>query len=773
MNKKIFSIFVFLFLLVLLPIVNAQALGFVNTRIEFILVNTIVIALILFIIQAILLNKMPAEQKGIIWVLILLISVVIAYFNRTRFIWQIIDPDGKFLTLRVIVNAVILAAFFYFLLQFAGEGLKSGAGKTGAIILILIFSTIISAKVTFDDAGNERFIWQTDTIKEFGTYLFGPEGILTMNDNRFFVFISASLLFSWLFTMFITPEGGVGSKLNYALAILISANMASGPDPVSGTTLIWIGEVITGIAIFRGLQKSVGAERTGLAMVLAAGLTHYVAYIAFGERAIFGGFPVNVLTGNFGFLGALGWFGGGIILLGILFTFMAKGESEFKKRLKEGGGRVMNIAFTGALRKLNQIQSLWHFRNRLPLIHLFRENVYLFQILTNYAKRAEITHTYWKDVKDKKQFSGEILDTLKKYEDLDILEHELRIYRSGVTEGDGDDLRITFHGWNISNLELVRALNRFSLTVAKFRRDAQFGLRDPNGLRVYLTSMETQVTEMTTISEELEEKYKDYIERLEAYGSHHALRSYRIHTFDIDNVQWGGGYEHHHRFAKPNAVFRNPETGAETRARSRRDGDKVFPLDEVTVRGDLVTNLHDIKEADRFMRLLKDNYDVNKPKRLVDPKKIIPYTLLNDNIQWLDFDWRNFLDDLKFGKSHPFSRTAGDYISAFSQNITNDDNINPSTSPTDQNPAFDMRALSDPGIVLYWGRKKLERDNVLMNNPLPAISTQGIQRYLIHKIDLDIAGTEVAQDLKRRLVAETGETERSKQRPVGATLADV
>ena len=65
---------------------------------------------------------------------------------------------------------------------------------------------------------------------------------------------------------------------------------------------------------------------------------------------------------------------------------------------------------------------------------------------------------------------------------------------------------------------------------------------------------------------------------------------------------------------------------------------------------------------------------------------------------------------------------------------------------------YDLRALPDPGLFVYWGRKKIEGispDDVSRDNPFPTLSTIGMSKFIIALIRQKMISYEEAKVFMR------------------------
>jgi len=803
MKKKILLLAIGLFLLVLSPIVYAQALSFVNTQIEFILVNTIIIALVLFIVQAIMLKDIKAEQKGFVWIMIILISVVISYIYRSEFIWKVIDADGKFFTLRVIVNTIVLSAFFYFLLQFTPGGkLESKPGQTGAIILILILSAVISGSVTYDDDGNQRFIWNTDTIKTFRTYLFGDTGILTMNDNRLFIFTGAVVVFAWLFTMFIKPEGGVGNKLNYALALIIASEMASSTPPASATTLIWIGEIVTAIALYKGLQASFSGLGkgwgVGVPLVISGALTHVVATIVFKEKALFGGQPIaeTAADGTVGFpIGKIIWFVVGIAIVIFIIVKIYNSEGKFGKYsrgiltdgLKHAASKYKRFLRTTGIPGLNLITRHTKLRDSTPVGEvpfILRDLRVELEVLMNYMLRLEVFSGKESAVKNFVDSANSVQDVFREIPpdkvkqriiaykvgpDLTIEENEFKVKFSESSDIPKED---QVPGWLNTPFIIGKLMNELikKLSTADLTAEVQNVAPAAESQTKIFSGGRDVAGSFANTAQPLEHTSWIYFwGHMRRAGAIHLLTSLRQEM--IDQYRLYGDYVHNYVFAKPDAEYDLYKWEVKKNSDGTPMWDGVVRKVKTTTVEQHIGNRIGFEsgdmpyEVDASGYVLKDKNEIEvelkdiyiRKVKLKDIFEFHPYYKI---CGWLNLEWKYFIFDMRDGRFHPTSRSSKDYNTLHAKKIFNYSNLKSASKPGKNRPAFDREAMKNPGNASYWGRKHyFEEEERLVGisrvNPYPKLSTIGISEYIGDLVEKTVKEISIKEDHLRRYVYET------------------
>jgi len=273
------------------------------------------------------------RNKKLLWVLWAVILVVLSVG-----VMAIPNPFsglGGFSIIHVLVNSVLIGLFLFLLSILLGEKGKAffGAeGKTakGVFVVVLI---VLSVFFAFKIGG--QYIWSQAVVKDFWAYLFDADGILR-SGQKLFVFIVGSLLFAWLLRATVKVGGEKKSKIDYALAIMIGADLAR--RGMSRNSVILLGQIISIIL----LTKQFGAAEkrnkvTGF--IWSFGLVTWISAIAFpkvGLGIVFSGF-----IRAFGYSGHV-WYILIFIFGGLLFGGVLWSKLKDKDK-KEGYGTMDNI----------------------------------------------------------------------------------------------------------------------------------------------------------------------------------------------------------------------------------------------------------------------------------------------------------------------------------------------------------------------------------------------------------------------------------------------
>ena len=832
MSKSRLSWIFALILVVIASLPVAYAQGFTGSRIFFILINAAVIGVVLFILQAFLLPGKDGKEKTSMWVIVILISLVIAFlYGQTGYLWES-GPLAAFFNIKVLVNAAIIGAILYFLLGLLKIKLNSKEGNAGYGILLFLISVVFAVKL-----GNQ-WIWEQAVLSQFFSYFIGSGGIFDPSgpEYRLWVFIGAFTMLSFFFSGYLL-KGGVGGKnfVSYALAFVMAANMASEGATIGA--VVTLGELIFVIMLAHNLQESVKIPGVNwvLAIVIVAWVSAAltiaapaesrgylgagVCYLGFVDceelaaEAGVGGIAGSAGEGRGGFGGFLSLLGkfSIIVILGVLVggLFLIKKFAAGKKKggiiavaivlillyllmslffgfrfatslgvnlfvpliiivllfmgivRAENRRRILVMGFGGIKKRLNTFRSKWKFLRDTPEgkePQVFKENRLLFHALANYTTRSEITYRYWDVVLGAESHAKEIMKDIGEFEDPEALRKDLIAYRSGGKDGNGIERK----GWNKLNRKVVDLLNEFfdlalvSVVTAdnKLKKGTEF---TPNSSK--FMDMESRANRLL---KDINNDYSQYKLRKEAFGAHHIIRGYRGIILNMSNVT-GEHYEHPMKFARPKARFKGGRSyfGNSFEAEADSQG---LPVHEVNQYGEYVKDI--VEQRDRVTGAI-DVASYKKPRKLENYRDIIDYKNFPLFLRNISVDWQGLAEDIRYGLSHPKSRTKDAYTSALGRNIYPeyaDDDIKFEHPPSKEDPALDLHVLADPGMNIYWGREEFSDDNPPQNsgdgstrvNPWPALSSLGLMEFLNTRVELDMKNKELAHEFLEKYPADTG-----------------
>ncbi len=795
-NKLIWNLVLVLVIIASLPSVYAQSI--VGSKLFFIIVNTIVVAFGLFLLQALLVPEKSEKEKTSVWIIIIGASLIIGFiFGKQGFLW---DTFPGFMNRFVLINAIIIAAVIYFILGLlkVNENLKTAQGQGGFIILILFFSVILASRI------GPAYIWDLQNFGYLKNFLFGTNGILM--PPKLFVFIGSFALLSYFLNAYV-KQGEIAARgfVTYMISAVVAASLARagvGPEfvlrlgevvflivladalkgPVDDDKFKWglaffivgwmssaitaatgykglIGPFIAPILIYWGLIPPLPGVEPGYVSYLMNPVWYVVLAIAAamffmgeGKWKKFGGGAILVWLILLLFVGgfSIGWGKWGMIGLGILalvglvvLGFGAVGRAETRRRiltLTWGGLKKMYNSMIGSAKFLRETPA-----GREP--QFFIENRMLFHALANYTTRSEITYRYWALPKQAAKLWDRLKDQISEFLDRDKLRSEIIMYRSGGLRNTGE----VINGWNKLNLEVLGIVNRFLNTVARIQFSTEFRVKDENAYSIDYQDLTDIQTAAIRLLERINEDYNHYKKRLDAYGAHYALKASKDIIVNMANPT-GDVLEHPQKFARPDAEY---DIGGQGNKPDKAGIDaEGLPSDEVNQFGEVVADI--VEQKDSFGSLPADprEYHRNTPRKLKNPSDIIDYPSFVQFLDNVSKDWKGLAEDIRYGLHHPQSRTHTAYLSALDRGIyyeKRDAEIPQLNPPSTEDWAIDMRALADPGKNVYWGRKYFHSDttpispeNIPPDNPLPIFSALGLKKFLIEaslKDNIDRAKT--------------------------------
>lgn len=255
-------------------------------------------------------------KKSFLTAGIIIVIILLFLFARTNFI-SLIALLRKVLTAKVLINSVIISAISYFLIPWMFSGwFKNSESKIGRWhnLFLILLSVIISYQITYSGNGY-RYIWEVGLGSELYQYFFDRNTGL-FRGARLGIFIGASVLFIWMFSALMKTEEK-HNKFFYALAVFLAAQLTK--EGIGIATLVLLGEFTAALLINKTLKQNMPANWS---WPLTLGLTRYLAYSIFKEKAFGRGFPVN-LIGATGTIIA-------ILIIGFVFWRIKKIEDKEK-----------------------------------------------------------------------------------------------------------------------------------------------------------------------------------------------------------------------------------------------------------------------------------------------------------------------------------------------------------------------------------------------------------------------------------------------------------
>lgn len=469
----------------------------------------------------------------------------------------------------------------------------------------------------------------------------------------------------------------------------------------------------------------------------------------------------------------------GLVILALLLVI---GRAETRRR-------AFTLFVGGGKKRLNSI---------MPWLKLLRyspenrehqvliENKHIIHANVNYTTRAEITYRYWGVVKEGMTIGEKIMPLISKFTDPLSLRKDIIIFRSGDGEQKTSDNQMPI-GWNRYNKDVVKLLNEFMRLTTNTYLAAKFRLKPLAKFKSDAIKFELLEARAREIAREMNESYEKYNVRTKAYKAHHILRAFKGVILTMSNPT-GDALQNPQIFAKPGAKFDASEMGGEITAGKEYIGGLEVPTHQVNQYGEFIEDINN--QIDSFGNLpppYKASLtasEYKEPRRLKNIKDIIEYPHFLVLMKNIDIDWRNLAWDIRYGFYHKRSRTALDYIDGLKKNYYpewRDENIKKEYEVSFSNQALDLRALANPGLNIYWGRKKHSDEEPPDSNPFPAISSLGLKRFLRVRIVTDIKNKGLAQHAMSKIPADTGAFEKVVEKiagkrvvtkPIGGMLSD-
>ena len=727
----------------------------------FILVNSAIIAAILYFVLGLLdVNKKlnSTEGKTGYGILIFLFSVMIAInIAPNMFLWQqefvrssfafLFSPEKGILHpksgLLVFVTSFILISFFFnqFLLKQGDKKLNYALALIFAVNLAIPPVNPIKDVVQMGEIIFILIVWET--LK--GTV---PQ------DKPWAAFLLSILLVGWASAALTvnTPEnrGAVAGMVCHTgfVNCKVAAGTAAASSGFLGMSKMTLILILIALAIFWPFGGEKGKKVSGWA--IGIGLIALILLYMWSS----GG-------------GVIGKIGFGLVMLiaiiAVILYFMSRGET-----IK----RILTLGVAGAKERINAIIKNAKFLRESPEgrePQVFRENRILFHMLANFTTRSEITYRYWGFVEQAKRVGTQILNKMGVFTyDQKTLRQDIIKARSGGVTSQGAHL----DGWNKLNIEVVDLVNSYFELTFWVYVSALFNFKDRTArnfkseINEYNRSISTSAL---NIEQKIETSRTHYNLMTNAFGGHHVLNAYKGIILNMTNVT-GDVLEHYQKFARPDAEFEgNPRGrdigfyGLSFKAEGRRDPQTriILPIHEVNQFGEYIQDITD--QRDKFGNL-PDPRDYKKPRK-VKPEDIIDYPDYTTLMANVELDWKGLAEDIRYGLWHPESRTFQMYAQSLSKAIYPEwaDEQIPivgatgriESSPSTGDEAFDMRALANPGLHPYWGRKTFDAEappgkNDPFHNPFPGVSSLGLVKYLEERVGLDMKDKAKAQEFMNK-----------------------
>ncbi len=675
-----------------LPLAFAQVGGVLSSPWIYFMVNTLVLWFIFFIAVSLAGSKEEKEKKMLQLGAFAIAAIVSWNFvGGSGFIWQVGKLAALF-SLKFIVNLIIISFIIWLLVKWLVEADKapqSGAGQTGMWVLIILFAGIFAIKMPY-------YFWEGGTGKQLISFLFGSQGILSIQDNRLFIFISGWLLFSWLFTEF--GIGGNISKLNYIMGFIVAANLASGQKPTAVGTMVKIGQVISWIVIARNMGKGAGGQGIGPGDKLR--WAHWLWSFLLVDWIVGMIFPEHVMVGIFtGFsLMKVGMF---FVAILVLLVFMARWNFDNKSRtarvvsahLGNKFGNMWNSMVKNVPILRNWMHKLRNIPDREP--EIVSQNRLLFLRMLDMELRMDVyNHKYEAFDKIKRDIVN-LSNQGGAEESYALLKRRMIGYRSkkGQVVGLGTEkdakkdaaewnLDRGIVGWAYTNKLIVDYYNQ---TILKLNESPN-KLDDVN--RWCSTEISGTLKELNSAWENSVDNFRKKRRFAEMY------QELRARSLLLELYNCSGEANHPYLFRENKEVTVYGEDAKEAR------------------NGATNKALKNVKQAATWAPSGKN---------------------LGDTAGYMWSDWEEFMNDFRFGSYHKMSRNIAEYTRVPNRILREEEMAGMPEGGSNAAPAFDLRALAD-GKFKFPGREEYEGKNMRFNSSDPHISYAGIRRFLFYLV---------------------------------------
>ncbi len=771
-NRLVWNVAVFLILIISIPIAYAQT--FTGSSWFFIVVNSLIVGIVLFVLQTFLMPGKDGKEKTAVWVAIIVGSLLIGFlFGRSGFIWAT-GPFSKFFNIYVLVNTFIIGIVAYFALGLLKVAdIQSPQGKTGYGILIFIGALIWAVGIA-NSYGNV-FVWQA--YKYFISYFIGPEGILNPwpPQYRLLVFVGSFGLLAFFFQNYLIQQGT--KWVNYALALILAMNMAS--SGVSVTSVIILGEIIFVLVLQKALQA--GGTNKWLSWILAIGLVGWAsAAMTYGTQyqgflaTLLGPLVSTFIGGAPGKPTEWGWWAKtGLLVLTVVLVIgfilfatnrgmLREGRSRLWQEIKRLLRRNETIAdFMGeTLASRNEIMP-----DELPFeLKDMRLEIYT---LLNFMLRHEVwklkTASFLKTVAAVTEAEGR----LSEWEPNEAsIQENLRTHIEGsaiIEKPDGT-------GWTLEDPTKTPGWGRnywlIFLTMEAFKNLISGELTErpaaspQDELAKFLTGGGRAMLN-AHLEGIKEDRYNKYLTGVSRYKSVNFIRAKRLYFYDMYNFY--GQYIKGYFFAKVNAKadiceYNFDDDGVQRTIKWETVKPIVRQVDlrpnyedgrppgteylvELNLYGYSISDINaiQIERKDPVHRGIKGLRRYRKEDmqflHLPPVREGRGEGRVSKLFTWASYDWRLGVDDMETGKFHPLSRKVPDYEAVIKKQYEVF-----STAPFEhelstEETAFDREALKNPGKFVYWGRKTYFTDDPTNPrkppvNPYPTLSLKGLWEFI-------------------------------------------
>ncbi|HLC60026.1 MAG TPA: hypothetical protein VJJ52_01205 [Candidatus Nanoarchaeia archaeon] len=428
--------------------------------------------------------------------------------------------------------------------------------------------------------------------------------------------------------------------------------------------------------------------------------------------------------------------------------------NDFRKRYTRTIWNNFIDRFNRILNTLPYFEKTW-IKRRLAtdyLPEILEENVEILFSLSNYLKRLYITYAKMGQVTKAGQVADQMWTQIGEHIDIKKLQNEIYLCRNKGKLGNVDV------GWFDSYREICGNINE----IVKFLKTYRQWLADGNKRKLDTDGPTTAgnfARDLTAKLGALGTRLNALDEREKAFGAHFPIKAWNYLAFDQDNPY--GQFYHSYKFFKHRGSWKEINLYGEVLETVYRNTKSFFePWKNFPQYNPII-----FRDFDKV-------YDIYNIDPNVSPRKVFNWMLLN---------WEGVIRDLRFGEFKPWSKTVTAYVDALTVRENNPHLLGKTNFYIESNipfhygfkgsgnPAFDRRALIDPGRfgpATYVGKKVYNEswqdikryDKFKETNHYPALSSLGMSMYLPALVERDVDDIQEAQRYLMPFLRDTGAT---------------
>lgn len=704
----------------------------------------------------------------------------------------------------VVNTVIIALLLYLLTTQFKFLKAEKKLGNIILVILVIAISLYLAINLSTGSEGKYQFIWSKPVVNEIMFYLFngdpakGPIGIL--RPSRILILVGASLLLYWLFTDVLNIGKG-NKKIDAILAVIIA--MEATHSGLTKGWLIFLGQFISCILLYRrfkGEKEGFDPKSLIWAYALVSAITNAVPVFREEGFFLFGLLKINTFRGLIWTIIIVVF--GGLLITGIWgVARKKKKEAEEKKKEKRWKEGIVAYPLWYLLRWLGKVRNplvRYLYKKLDPKITTpeglipfpFRDLRVEFMTLMNYMLRLEVYKAKKNYVTETQQFmDSEIYSEWGLHEvfKLEDIHRNLNVLKNGggfKLNGNGffepnilevenpetgkkEKLMAGFNSKEWFIYELVNNLKR-ELEEATSVEDMHPAVPIGNKLKEAMDAVDGYLEGVRGRwgCESMNDKTGRFTGMAMRKGAYNLLEGRRI--FILDQYRHHGSYDHTYKFAKDKAKFYSislsglgvrPDdcTLKEFKDRLRKSSEVFAGAVDGEFKYEVDIDGFFVDDYNAFFVESKNGY--NGVIRRVKPEDVVEHESFNKATKWLEAEWDFFVWDVRDGRYHQNSRSAKDYNDVHAKRSFDYSNLKPHSGIVGrENPAFDREALRNPAFD-YIGRKGVEgveEESVSKNNIKPGLSTLGMKRYLLSYLQTKMEVDERFVENVGRYVYDTG-----------------